>query len=186
MQNTDLNQPILGLSSPWKVTQVDLNADEQEIVVHLNHLSGTKFCCPECDRELGCYDHPKARRWRHLDSCQFKTMLECSVPGMNCPEHEVKQNSVPWTSPGSRFELMFEAFTIGLLKTTQNEKGASQILRIGWEATWRIMRLAAARSKARKQSQPLPHNKIDWLEKQLAIWCIQFATRIILRPKTIL
>ncbi len=166
MQDTDLYQQILGLVSPWKVVDVDLNMEEQEIVVQVKHPAGTKFCCPECDRELGCYDHAGSRRWRHLDSCQFKTMLECSVPRVECPEHGVKQASVPWSSSGSRFTLIFEAFAIELLKATQNVKGASRILRIGWEATWRIMQRAVARGKARKQAQPLPHIGID--EKSFA------------------
>ena len=166
MQDTDLYQQILGLQEPWEVKAVALNMEQAEVVVTVEHPSGTKFCCPQCDRDLGCYDHAPPRRWRHLDSCQFKTLLECSVPRVECPEHGVKQVAVPWASPGSRFTLMFEAFAIKLLKATQNVKGASQILRIGWEATWRIMERAVSRGKARKQAQPLPHIGID--EKSFA------------------
>ncbi|MFT7511007.1 MAG: transposase, partial [Candidatus Omnitrophota bacterium] len=27
------------------------------------------------------------RRWRHLDSCQFKTFVRANVPRVQCPEH---------------------------------------------------------------------------------------------------
>jgi transposase len=41
----------------------------------VTHPRGTKFQCPECERELACYDHAPERRWRHLDSCQCLTLL---------------------------------------------------------------------------------------------------------------
>ena len=132
MQDTELYQYILGLNSPWEVSDVSLSLDQGEIVVSVTHAKGTKFCCPECDKQLGCYDHSPARRWRHLDSCQFKTMLEASVPRVDCPEHGVKQVAVPWSSPNSRFTLMFEAFAIRLLQATQTVEGARKILHIGW------------------------------------------------------
>lgn len=161
MQDTELYQQVLGLESPWKVSNVDLNMELGEVVVSVSHPKGIPFCCPECNRELSCYDHSPARRWRHLDSCQFKTMLEAAVPRVKCPEHGVKQVSVPWSSPSSRFTLMFEAFAISLLKATQTVEGARRILRIGWEATWGILERAVERGQARKQSAPLPHIGID-------------------------
>lgn len=161
MQDTELYQHILGLESPWKVAKVDLNVEAGEIVVQVEHPQGTKFCCPECDQELGCYDHVAPRRWRHLDSCQFKTMLEAAVPRVKCPEHGVKQADVPWASPNSRFTLMFESFAIKLLQATQTVEGARSILGISWDATWRILERAVARGQARKQSGPLPRIGLD-------------------------
>ena len=161
MQDTELYQHILGLESPWEVSKVDLNVELGEIVVSVTHPKKTRFCCPECSKELGCYDHSPARRWRHFDSCQFKTMLEASIPRVDCPEHGVKQAAVPWSSPNSRFTLKFEAFAIRLLKATQTVEGARTILRIGREATWSILERAVERGQARKQSAPLPHIGID-------------------------
>ncbi|QEG22778.1 ISL3 family transposase [Mariniblastus fucicola] len=161
MQDTELYQQILGIETPWEVSNVDLNMELGEIVVSVRHAQGTKFCCPQCDRKLSCYDHSPSRRWRHLDSCQFKTMLEASIPRVDCPEHGVKQVQVPWSSPNSRFTLMFEAFAIRLLKATQTIEGARTILRTGWEATWTILERAVERGQARKQSSPLPHIGID-------------------------
>ncbi|QEG20278.1 ISL3 family transposase [Mariniblastus fucicola] len=161
MQDTELYQQILGIETPWEVSNVDLNMELGEIVVSVRHAQGTKFCCPQCDQKLSCYDHSPSRRWRHLDSCQFKTMLEASIPRVDCPEHGVKLVQVPWSSPNSRFTLMFEAFAIRLLKATQTIEGARTILRTGWEATWTILERAVERGQARKQSSPLPHIGID-------------------------
>ncbi|MFN7874033.1 MAG: ISL3 family transposase [Pirellula sp.] len=87
MEDKELYQHLLGLKTPWTVKEVKLNVQAEEIAVQVNHPRGTKFCCPECQRELPCYDHGEERRWRHVDSCQFKTILIAQVPRVNCPEH---------------------------------------------------------------------------------------------------
>lgn len=161
MQDTELYQHILGLESPWRVTKVNMDLEEAEIVVEVSHPLGTRFCCPECSEELPCYDHVSARRWRHLDSCQFKTMLEARVPRVDCPTHGVKQANVPWASPSSRFTLMFESFVIRLLQATQTIEGARGILDMSWHAVWRVLERAVERGLARKHKSPLPRIGID-------------------------
>ena len=68
MEDRELYQQVLCLESPWTVSQVELNADTEEVRIQVVHPRGTKFCCPECDRDLACYDHAEQRCWRHLDS----------------------------------------------------------------------------------------------------------------------
>lgn len=80
MEDKELYQHILGLETPWSVAEVKLDLDQQQIDIHVSHPRGTKFCCPECNQSLSCYDHVPARKWRHLDSCQYKTILHASVP----------------------------------------------------------------------------------------------------------
>lgn len=166
MQDKELYQHILGLCEPWSVSNVQLDVENEQIVIDVEHPRGTKFGCPQCNRALGCYDHASARQWRHLDSCQFKTILRASVPRVNCPEHGVKQVSVPWAEAGSRFTILFEAFAIDLLRATQNVEGARAILRTGWEQTWNIIRRAVDRGKLRKEEVPLRRIGID--EKSFA------------------
>ena len=96
MQDKELYQQILGLASPWTVECVKLDVEASEILVKVEHPRGTKFCCPQCDKLLPCYDHGEERRWRHLDSCQFKTILSAKVPRVNCPEHGGFATSKNW------------------------------------------------------------------------------------------
>ena len=161
MQDKELYQHILGLESPWSVADVKLDAENEQIDVHVEHPEGTRFCYPECDEVLACYDHAAERQWRHLDSCQFKTILHARVPRVKCPEHGVKQVNVPWAEKGSRFTLFFERFAIDVLLATQTVTGAMSILRTGWDQTWNIIQRAVRRGQARKQAQPLPRIGID-------------------------
>jgi transposase len=85
MQDKELYQQILGLASPWTVECVKLDVEASKILVKVEHPRGTKFCCPECDKLLPCYDHEADRRWRHLDSCQFN-MISTIAPSKPSPK----------------------------------------------------------------------------------------------------
>jgi transposase len=161
MQDRELYQKILGLEEPWGVEDVELLLESGEIRVRISHPSQTKFCCPECQRELSCYDHGEERLWRHLDSCQFKTYLVAAPPRVQCPEHGVKTARVPWAEPGSRFTILFERFAIDLLQVTQTVKGAQEILRTNWDQTWNVVQRAVARGLDRKQVKDVPRLGID-------------------------
>jgi len=68
MQDRELYQQILGLKEPWTVSQVSLSLQQEQVDVFVEHPAGTKFCCPDCDQSLSCYDHTPERQWRHLDN----------------------------------------------------------------------------------------------------------------------
>lgn len=166
MQDRELYQQLLGLESPWSVSEVELRLEDQEMLVHVEHPRGTKFPCPDCsaagcERELACYDHAEERRWRHLDSCQCRTILVARVPRVECPEHGVRTVSVPWAEGSSRFTILFERLAIDVLTATQTVTGAMQILRLKWDQTWNIIERAVKRGQALKGERPLPRVGID-------------------------
>lgn len=161
MQDKELYQQILGLDTPWSVSEVELDQKESEIRVRVTHPAGTKFGCPECQTQLACHDHAEERRWRHLDSCQFKTILIARVPRINCSEHGVKTVDVPWAAKHSRFTLMFERFAIDVLLSTQTVQGAMRILGTKWDATWGLLVRAVERGKSRKIPKNLPRIGLD-------------------------
>lgn len=164
MQDTELYQHILGLKTPWSVSSVQLDVAAQQVEITAEHPDGTRFRCPECDESsepLPCYDHAAERQWRHLDSCQFRTILKARPPRVNCPTHGVKQVSLPWTLKGSRFTLLFERFAIDVLLATQTVKGATSILGTKWDQTWGIIERAVARGLLRKEEKALPRIGID-------------------------
>src|ERR1035438_235738 len=73
------------------------------------------------------YDHVEERAWRHLDSCGFSTHLHARPPRVECPEHGVRQVTLPWAEPMSRFTILFERLAIDVLKECDLE-GAARLL----------------------------------------------------------
>jgi transposase len=55
---------------------------------------------------------PWTRRGGHLDFFPHKAFLHARLPRVRCPQHGVRQVSVPWARPGSGFTLLFEALVL--------------------------------------------------------------------------
>ncbi len=165
MRDTELYRHLLGLESPWTVGRVELNLAEQRVDVWAEHGAGVQWPCPECGRLLAIYDHAGERSWRHLDSCQFMTYLHAAPPRVSCPEHGVRQVSLPWAEPRSRFTALFERLAIDVLRET-SVIGATRILRISWDEAWLLMERAVKRGRAAKQQEVVPRLGVD--EKAIA------------------
>ena len=149
MRDVELYRHLLGLESPWEVSRVELSAHDERVDVWADHLRGTRWACPECDRELATYDHAEERAWRHLDSCQFLTFLHARPPRVDCPDHGVRQVRLPWAEPMARFTTLFERLAVDVL-TECDVQGASRLLRTSWDETWHLMERAVGRGQAAK------------------------------------
>lgn len=159
MQDTKLYQRILGLESPWKVERVVLDVKGGSVDVFVEHRE-SRFPCPTCEKACAIHDHTPSRSWRHLDSCQFKTLLHARTPRVKCDEHGILQVVLPWAEPRSRFTAMFERFAIDVLRET-SIAGATRILRISWDEGFGIMERAVERGLARREDVPVEYVGID-------------------------
>ena len=80
-----------------------------------------------CAQTLACHDQAEERVWRHLDTCQYQTFLHARVPRVDCPTHGVRQVSVPWAEPRSRFTLLMERLIIDLIPQCSTVIGECRI-----------------------------------------------------------
>jgi transposase len=159
LRDRDLYAKILGLTDPWIVSDVDLDAKAKTVVVHLARAAGAILACPECGKTCSGYDS-QPRRWRHLDTCQFQTILAAEVPRSSCPEHGVKQIPVPWAEPGSRFTALFECLAIDWMREAGRSAAARQ-LGLTWREADGIMQRAVDRGLARRPAVTTPVLGVD-------------------------
>jgi len=153
MQDTQLYHHLLGLQEPWQVVHVELNLDEQTVYVYVD-FEGRKaaFACPECGTYAHLYDRRETRRWRPLDSCQFQTYLVASLPRVRCRQHGVLTANVFWAEPNSRFTALFERFALEVLRATQVQARAAQLLRLSADQIQSLCHKAVARGLARRDA----------------------------------
>jgi len=149
-----LYEQILGISSPWHVSHVELKLDGGEVLVFVEGSKAAE-ACPECGRRCARYD-ANERRWRHLDTCQYHTILVASVPRIKCNEHGVRQIRVPWAEERSRFTALFEALVIDWLSATENISAVAKGLNLTWEEVAGIRSRAVRRGLARRGRAALP------------------------------
>jgi len=160
MQDRQLYQQILGISAPWFVREVELNLPGGEVQVFLEHAAEATWSCPECGQACPLHDHQPQRGWRHLDTCQYRTLIYADTPRTRCPVHGVKTVRLPWAEPGGRFSALFERLVIDWLKCASQQAVATQ-LGLSWEEVHAIMARAVARGLRRRQAEPLPKLGVD-------------------------
>ena len=114
MRATDLYGRIPGIENPWEVTGVELRLEAAEVEVLVAGGRDESYRCPECGGSASRHDS-RRRRWRHLPTCQYRTILTADVPRVRCAKHGVHPIGVPWTDAGSRFTALFEALVIDWL-----------------------------------------------------------------------
>lgn len=148
MRDTDLYARILNLQAPWLVEDVELDRSGGSVRVQVSRDSAIPLECPECHQAVPGYD-TRRRQWRHLDTCQFHTLLIADVPRVNCPEHGVRQVDVPWAEEGSGFTALFEALVIDWLQAA-NIQAVAQQLGLSWDAVDGIQQRAVKRGLARR------------------------------------
>ena len=147
MKDFELYQQILGLVEPWRVESVALKPQEREIEVRVG-FADTLWGCPQCQQRMQIHDYEE-RRWRHLDSCQFKTIIVSRVPNVRCPEHGSQTVAVPWAEKYTRFTRLFERLAIDVMLEC-SITGACSILGMSWDEADGIKQRAVKRGLARK------------------------------------
>lgn len=151
MRDKDLYAKILGIQLPWRVQEVELRLEAGEVLVSLS-ADRAAWRCPTCEAECPGYD-TRERRWRHLDTCQYRTILVATVPRVRCAVHGVVQVAVPWAEPGGRFTALFEALVIDWLREASLTAVAHH-LKLSWDEVDGIQARAVARGLKRRQLAP--------------------------------
>jgi transposase len=159
MHDKQLYAQILGVRAPWQVVDVVLSMPAQEVRVVIRHDPDVALSCPQCGATSPRYDGLR-RTWRHLDTCQYRTMLEADVPRVRCAEHGVHQVKVPWAEPGSRFTALFESLVIDWLRVAAIQSVAN-LMRLSWHEAAGIQERAVRRGLARRKQEAMPELGVD-------------------------
>jgi len=160
MQDRELYRQILGIQSPWFVERVELELEAGELRVDLDHEFGIEWPCAECGQPCRLYDHQAERKWRHLDTCQYRTILQAKPPRSECPEHGVRLVKLPWAEAGSRFTALFEALAISWLKHASQKAVATQ-LNLSWDEIHAMMERAVRRGLERRRAELVRYLGVD-------------------------
>lgn len=145
----DFYSHLLGIDPPWVVSSIDRDSKTREVMAIVRYKEDEALVCPECGKSSKLHDHRK-RKWRHLDSCNHKTLIEAYIPRVSCPEHGVKQLPVSWAEKNSRFTLEFESAVLIWLKEDPISTVA-QNFGLSWDEVDGIMSRAVKRGLARRK-----------------------------------
>lgn len=128
----------LGLTTPWRVVNVDFRQSEGVIVFQIDNTA-QRLTCPAC----GAIDQPVhdrlSRSWRHLNFFQYQAVLQARVPRVGCTVCEkTTQVSVPWARAGSGFTQTLEAFIVALCEQMP-VLAVARLLGVSDDRVWRVL-----------------------------------------------
>lgn len=153
---------LLDLDEGWVVNQVSTDIKKEEVylkvVCKLN-----KFEDPETGKMCKVYDHAPERRWRHLDTMQYKTYISCMLPRVKLPTGKIKTINPGWASGHERHTFLFEHAVIDLLHATKNQTRTAELMRCGFNVVNRIIHLSTKRGMERRKLDSIvfEHLSID-------------------------
>lgn len=132
---------LLELGDDWLVRDVITSTETNEIEVCVEYFGATQP-----------YDYAPVRRWRHLDTMQFKTFIKARLPRFKSADGKVKTLSAPWADSHERHSFFFECAVIDLLCATQNQTKTAKLMRCTFDVVNRIMHQASQRGLERRQA----------------------------------
>src|ERR1700737_140044 len=105
MQDRELYRQILGIEAPWFVERVELKLAGGEVPVYLEPQELGSWPCPECGVGCQLHDHQEERQWRHLDTCQYQTILHARPPRTQGGHNGVRVVKFPGGNAWSGFAV---------------------------------------------------------------------------------
>src|SRR6478752_9200474 len=116
----------LGVKTPWKVTEVSIDSESRQVRVRVECARGVPWADPET-RERAAVKDWQERTWRHLDTCEYETVISASVPRIILSDGRTVMVSVPWAEAGGRFTRSFEEHVIELLTQCRTVKRTARL-----------------------------------------------------------
>src|SRR5699024_7624648 len=140
---------LLNLDDNWQVDNVEADYSKEEVYIQIKHI-GKRAKDPVSKVLYPIYDHAPERKWRHLDTLQFKTFICCRLPRVKDKEGKVKTIIPPWASKHERHTYLFERMAIDILQATKNQTKTAELLRCGFNIINRIIHTSTNRGLARR------------------------------------
>ncbi len=129
----------------WEGTH---ETEEALLVVQVRPTKQEAGRCPRCGRRCPRYDRGAGpRRWRSLDFGVQQVFIEAEAPRVECAEHGVVVQRVPWARHGSGFTRFFED-QVAWLAVRTDKTTLSTLLRVAWRTVGAILERVATTMRA--------------------------------------
>ena len=160
MKDTALYEQLLGLKTPWSVKKVELSLADQRVVVEVV-LKKQVWADPTDAAKRAHVNGWSERQWRHLDTCQFETVIKARVPQLKYSDGTVEELSVPWAERYSRVTTLMAGFVIQLLQACPTTQAVCTLTRLSWSTVNAIMVSAVERGMLRRTAEKTAYLGID-------------------------
>lgn len=106
MNDKELFTQAIGVQPPWEVKEVRMDVAAQRVEVEVE-CAQTVWADPATKERLHVHGYEE-RRWRHLDTMQFETIISARVPRLKYPDGHTELLPIAWAEPHSRHTLFLK------------------------------------------------------------------------------
>jgi transposase len=131
---------LLSLQGAW-VRAVEFGSEAVMVTVARRQR---RHRCPHCEYTATAAWDRHEREWRHVSLGKWRVVIRARLCRVNCPEHGVLVEAVPWAAHESRFTLDFEDL-VAWLAREMNKTAVTRLMHISWMAVGRIVERVVAR-----------------------------------------
>ena len=146
------------------MNKVESNCSTCEVFIQVE-CQLNEFEDPQTGELCRVYDHASERKWRHLDTMQYKTYITCKLPRIRTKSGKVKTIQPNWASGYERHTYLFEHVVIDLLKASKNQTKTAELMRCSFNVVNRIIHLSTARGMKRRSLTGLNFDHLSIDEK---------------------
>ena len=161
-QDTKFFEQALELAAPWKVLEVNLVVTAKMVEVKVDCGSAHLWLDPQSGKRLHVHGYEQ-RRWRHLPTMQFETIIVAQVPRLKYPDGHTELVKVPWADKQSQWTMLFERLAIDLLLACRSLSQACELLGLDWRSVHRMMERAVQRGLDARQLEGL--RRVAWTKR---------------------
>jgi len=130
------------------VTSAKVEGDA--LVFEVRPVKNERRRCSQCGIRCPGYDSGGGlRRWRALDIGRTPVFIEALAPRVECKEHGVVVERVPWARPASTFTRTFED-VVGWCAKQMSKTAVAGLMRVAWETVGAILGRVVADAKKGK------------------------------------
>jgi transposase len=146
---------------PWKVVEVEICPETQSVEVRVECEEGAVWTDPDT-RERAHVHEWRERRWRHLDTCEYKTVIIAKIPRLMLPSGKTMTVVVPWSEEGGgSFTKRMEAHLIDVLRECKTTSGAARLAKINIGEAEGVMGRAVRRGLLHREEREMPAVGLD-------------------------
>src|ERR1700747_161195 len=160
MKNTKFFEQALELVAPWKVVDVNMDLAAKKVEVNVDCGSAEMWLDPQSGQRLHIHGYEQ-RRWRHLPTMQFETIIVAQVPRLKYPDGHTELVKVPWADKHSQWTMLFERLAVEVLQACRSLSQACHLLDLDWRSVHRIMQRAVQRGLDARQLEGLRRVGLD-------------------------
>ncbi len=157
---TLLNKVVRFKSFVYGSVCVMLVGGTEALVIDIEPRRNSRPICPECLKRCAVYDRQPVRLFEYLPIWTFKAFFRYAPRRVNCPEHGVKVEALPWAYGKERTTIAYQVFLARWAKRLSWQETA-RVFETNWDTVFRAVKFVVDYGLAHRSLEGVTEIGVD-------------------------